>query len=371
MISRFITRRRNDLKKITRWIHSLAACREQDRRASEMSLASARNLVIFMTATIDDCNGGILSIASLAATSRKLLPEYRVLLSTYPGEPTLAKNRTFPNDESIIRLSLISRLTRPQKLVIHVPEMDADGFYKMLSPVQREWIRAVPDCQINILNQNIDYMRTREQWSDLYRLASNITQSTAHKRYTTQEVCDRYGIPLHRFGFYLDESLWPYRDFEQKEKLIVISPDENEYKSRVLKMMADELPDYQVVEVKRMAFSAYLDLISRAPFVVTFGEGEDGYFIQPPSVGSLGFAVYNERFFKGPEMKGLANVYLSFDELIERFPKDVRLYEHDHVRYEEVRRRHIALRDSFSYETYCDNLRRFYARQYDFLPSAS
>ena len=54
----------------------------------------------------------------------------------------------------------------------------------------------------------------------------------------------------------------------------------------------------------------YMDYIAKAMFVISFGEGFDGYFIQPCLVGSVGIAVYNERFFPDSSWKELDNVYL-------------------------------------------------------------
>lgn len=369
-VARFFGRRKNDLLKLRRYLRSIGAAREQNRLADEIGLKNATELVLFFTASIDDCNGGVMSIANLAATSRRLLPGATVLMTTYPGDPTVVKNTTFPNDEMILRFPLICRIAHPKKLILHIPEMDADSFYEMLSPVQREWIRAVPDCQINILNQNISYMRPRADWAELFELTKNVTQTTAHQKYTTQEMCNKYGIPLHRFGTCGDRSQWPFLPFAEKENLIVFSPDSNEYEPKVRELIRKELPKYRIEVVHDLTFTEYLELVARARFVLTFGEGMDGYFSEPPSVGTVSMAVYNERYFPDIRWLDLENVYASYQELLSRIVFDIRRWESNEAAYNNVRQvtHDINAPIVNSRVLYEDNLRRFYIRRYDYYP---
>ena len=66
-----------------------------------------------------------------------------------------------------------------------------------------------------------------EKLKNLYKLTDNITQTVAHDRYATQEICNKYKIPTHLFSALWDMSAYKKRDFSQKEKIIVLSPDAN------------------------------------------------------------------------------------------------------------------------------------------------
>ena len=358
-----------DWQKIRRMCRSVLSLPAQNRLARSLRLDAVKTLVLFAVPTVDECNGGAMSIASLAATSRKLLPEATVLSVTLPGCPTAVRNDTFPNQESFLRFSLVCRLAKPEKLILHIPEIDADALYGMLSAEERAWMRTIPDVQINILNQNILYMRPREAWSDLFKLTENITQTTAHRRYTTQEVCSRYGIPTHLFSTRMDRSGWPRVPFAEKQSQIVFSPDQNEFVPRVRALVAEKLPDYTITVVEKMKFRDYLELVARSRFVLTFGEGLDGYFNQAPNLGTVGLAVYNDAFFPSPAWRGLANVYPSYPALLERLADDVRRWELDEAAYYRLQREHLALKAVvYPPNGYEDNLRRFYKGEYDFVP---
>ena len=79
-----------------------------------------------------------------------------------------------------------------------------------------------------------------------------------------------------------------------------------------------------------------MDLISRAFFTITFGEGMDGYFGQPQYVNSVGFAVYNDEFFPNNNWKNFENVYASYDEMYENIVADVKKYSQNKEKYEKI-----------------------------------
>lgn len=60
------------------------------------------------------------------------------------------------------------------------------------------------------MNQNIELMPEPEKLKDLYKLTNNITQTIAHDRYATQEVCDKWQIPTHLFSVNIDLTKYKY-----------------------------------------------------------------------------------------------------------------------------------------------------------------
>jgi len=51
--------------------------------------------------------------------------------------------------------------------------------------------------------------------------------------------------------------------------------------------------------IRNLTYDQYKSLVSRAKWALTFGEGLDGYFIEPVFSGAIAFAVYNEQFLPG------------------------------------------------------------------------
>ena len=58
-------------------------------------------------------------------------------------------------------------------------------------------------------------------------------------------------------------------------------------------------------------------------FVISFGEGYDGYFIEPLLSGTLSFTARNPVFFPN-EFRELPNVYKNYEEMHERITDDIR-----------------------------------------------
>lgn len=254
-------------------------------------------------------------------------------------------------------------------MILHIPEMMVASFCENLPYACREWLKAVPDLQINIMNQNIQMMPEPGLWRGLFDLTSNVTQTTAHERYSSQEVCDRFGVPLHHLSVFLDASIWPSVPFEKKEKLIVFSPDANAHEERIRKVIRERLPEYRITVVKNLSFMDYLKLVSHAMCTISFGEGFDAYFCQPIEVGSIGFSVYNEEFFPGRDWLSLPNVYASWDEMEREFPVEIRRLERDKDGYLAIQRRQGEMIAAlYGYEKFKSNLRRFYEGQYDYRP---
>ena len=254
-------------------------------------------------------------------------------------------------------------------MILHIPEYYADNFYNDLTEKDIEFLKSIKKLHINIMNQNIELMPEPEKLKDLYKLTNNITQTIAHDRYATQEVCDKWQIPTHLFSVNCDMSKYKAYSFDEKEKIIVLSPDWNEHKERIIEKLEKKLPDWKLITVNNMTFTEYMDLISRAFFTITFGEGFDGYFLQPPVVESIGFAVYNNEFFPSENWLKFDNVFKSYDEMHENIVGIIKQLQSDRESYlslsKQVKTEHDKL---YSYEKFHSNLKRFYNKDYDFVP---
>lgn len=334
-------------------------------------LHNAKKLVVFLVPGKRIISGGILSIFSLCKTTRELYPDICSVITTFPGKKTYAYNNLFRNNEKVYRWEqILKNAPNIKNLIIHIPEYLCKDFYTALTKSDIQHLKKIEKLQINILNQNIDMMPERSKLSSLYNLTSNITQTIAHDKNATQEICNKWNMPTHLLSANFEiEGYKAYR-FEEKEKIIVISPDSCTYKKQIIKKLKKEFPDYQFITVFKMKFEDYMDLISRAYFSITFGEGFDGYFLMPPIVKSLGFAVYNDHFFPDSSWKSIKTVYSSYQEMFDKIVNDIKTLssnKEEYIKtYELIKKKHDEL---YSTNKFRDNLERFYKQQYDLLPT--
>lgn len=330
-------------------------------------------LILFILPPKRIINGGVMSIFFLCETTRRLFPDAKIVLATFPSLYTHAQNDLFENNEKIYRFSqIINEKLKATHIYIHIPEYLSSTFFYVLTKKQRKILCSISNLYINILNQNIILMPPREKLTALFKLTTHITQTTAHRRYATQEISDHWQIPLHHFSALLKHPPVQIPTFKEKiqMKIIVFSSDKNKYQKKIRKMIETELPDYTIITVKKMSYYKYFSLISKSMCVVSFGEGFDGYFCQPPSVGSLGIAVYNDAFFPDKEWVNLDNVYISFEEMNNNFSENLRKWEKNIDQYNKlIKENKEKLLQIYSQKEYSNNIARFYNGEYDFTPS--
>ncbi len=333
-------------------------------------LTNSKKVIVFLTPPRTKINGGVMSIFSLCEGARNIVKNAYCCLATYPGKETYVINDKFLNYEKIIRFEqIVKNAKNVQELILHIPDYYSSCFYKDLNKKEISFLKSIPNLQINILNQNIEQMPEPKKLQDLYKLTKNITQTLAHNRYANQEVCNKYQIPTHLFSVNIDLTKYKTYSFEDKEKIVVLSPDTNEYKDKIVNKLKQELPDWNFVTVNNMTFSQYMDLVSRAYFTITFGEGMDGYLIQPHYVGSVGFAVYNDEFFPNKEWSDLKNIYSSYDEMFENIANDIKNIHSNKELYNQANSELlIKNKKLYNIEGFNDNLTRFYEKKYDFIP---
>jgi hypothetical protein len=215
-------------------------------------------------------------------------------------------------------------------------------------------------------------MPDREKFRDLRRITDSIGQSVAHHAYATQERADRYGLPTLLVPAYTDLTPYAPATFEEKEKLIIYSPDDAPYKDAVLERLQDGLPDYKLLEINGISFDKYMELATRCKFSVSFGEGFDGYVAQPIYQGGIGLAVYTDEFFPSDKFLQFENFFSSEQMMINHIVDTVRGLESDRSRYVNLNAAlHAEWEKLYLYSEYLEKLKRLALRRYEIFPSRS
>ena len=329
------------------------------------ALQSTKELIVCFIPNIKMMTGGIQSIYSICKYSREICPQAQCLIATVPGKYTYSYNPYFKNEEKIYRFEqIIKNAKNVEKLTLHIPEYYADKFYKALKKDEIKFLKGIKDLHINILNQNIELMPEPQKLKGLYKLTDNVTQTIGHHRYATQEVCDKWHMPAHFLSVHIDISGYKTYPFEEKEKIIVLSPDKAPYRQAVVEKLQKELPDFKLVTVQNMTFSEYMDLIARAYFTITFGEGFDGYFNQPQTVGGLGMAVYDSAFFPDESWLELKNVYKSPADMKNNIVNDIKeLSANKELYYSLISKMKEKLSTLYGEDLFKRNLEKFYKKE--------
>lgn len=350
------------------------------QNAYDLSAAkAAKEAVVFIEIEPYRMCGGQMSLFSYCKYSKQVLgKDVPVLMTTMPGEYTYAHNDWFENDINICRWEQIMEiLQNKEKVILHIPECDIlnpetgeEMFKNRLTEKDKEVLKKIPDLRINIVAQEIHKTPKKKYYNFLFFITKNITVSTAHSRYSTQEVSTDLGLPLKKFSVFIDLS--PYEKYaeNERENIILLSPDMHPYRERISKKLRENLPDFQIIDYFRMSFSDCMKLTSRSFATISFGEGMDGYFIHPTGVKRLGLTVYNSDFFPNETWKDLRCVYSSYDDMECRIVDDIRFWQNNAGEYEkEVERLTDKAKGEYKFEEYLKNISDFYDGKIDFYPS--
>lgn len=333
-------------------------------------MTKVSKLIIFLVPPEKIVNGGVMSIFSLCKETRGLRSVHgsEVVVCTYIGYPTYATNDLFANKEHVYDFDeIINKFPDIKELVIHVPELAIQKLYTGLEKYE-SYISTLLALHINILNQNIRYMPEYFHIGRLYKFTKNITQTTAHDKYSTQDFSDRFGLPLKHLSVFIDKNQYIFKTFSQKRPLISYSPDKHPYKQKVLDTIAEANPEFELREIKNISYEEYKKTISESKFVITFGEGFDGYFIESAFSGSVPIAVYNEDFFPA-NFRQLPTVYDSYESLIKNIGNDLTNLSSSQDDYLLTNKKLSKMLEKlYGSEIYRTKLKAFYEGSYDFLP---
>lgn len=362
----------SSLVRISNDVHARAFHSVQDQ-SFPLAAECAENVLVIVVPEHNAMSGGIYSFFSIAKAiyDLRFKHEYHVLLMTRPNkhDVTYTRQRNFRNSEDIFRFEQVDRCRGARKLYIHIPEYAAPDFIDSLHPDIIFYLKSRERVYVNILNQKIDIMPEREAFDDLRAIADEVTQSVAHHAYFNQTFADRYDLPTLLLPAYTDLSGYTPLPFEDKEKLIIYSPDDAPWREATLETLHRELPDYELREIRDITFDQFMDLATRCRFSITFGEGFDGYLAQPIHQGGLSFAVYNDDFFPSPELRNFVNIFSSAEDLLDNIASRIRTLEANPEQYRRANKAMIDVYDGlYSKDEYVRRVLKLVNREFEYYP---
>ncbi len=327
-----------------------------------------KNLIIFFVPGEDGITGGILSIYSIYEETKKLkhIHNCETIMCTLPNDSILLKNTNFENNVLIYPFELIMNyFEHIEKCIIHIPECYTVTFLNNISAIHQKKLKKIPSLQINLLIQNIDLAPDRNIILKLFEYTKDVTCTTAHRQYSTREYQEKFGIPLHYLSVWVSSEQYKFKDYEDKENLMIVSPDPHPLKEGILNRIKKEFPFLEIVIIRNLKYEEYKDIISRAKWALTFGEGLDGYFVETIFSGGVSFAVYNSRFFTS-EFKLLRTVYNDYDDLLSKICIDIEQLDNE-KEYKVYQDKQLdAVNNLYNYDAYVKNVISFYKKKYTF-----
>lgn len=321
-----------------------------------------RAVVVYLTPGNDVVGGGILSIASQWKEAKRLLEDdegsVKVFACTMPTGPHIPRYTRFENDMKLHRLlDVLCSYRHSASLILHIPEYYVERCLWYLKTC-RHMLTSYGSLNFNIMLQNIQLCPSAESIADLKKLGS-VTITTAHARYGTQETANRLGAPVFHIGTWTSPEFFNRTGRAEKRAVLLVSPDSHQMKPRVLERIRKEFSDLEITIIENMDYPIAKKLFETSKWSLTFGEGLDGYFIEPILCGGVSFAVYNEEFFT-EDFKDLPTVYADYQSLFENITDDMRRLDND-AGYAKVNdQSHTICAKYYNYDLYKDRIRRYY-----------
>jgi hypothetical protein len=340
----------------------------------EVTLGAER-LIIFLTPGFELQAGGILAIFSMKEETLALreLHRSRVILCAVPGDdPAFFKYSWFDNNDYLLDLETVLRSCESlDYLQLHIPDYAVNRLLVWLSAFEGTLLRNIREIHLNVLIFNIDNIRgqnyNQHVRQDVKGLLSfgKATCTTAHEAYTNLATRKEQGVPLHRLGARSGPQLYSRSSYQDKEPLMIVSPDGHLLKQEVLQRVAQAFPELTIQIIEGLHYGDYRKLIQRAKWSLTFGEGLDGYFAEEVWSGGVAFAVFNDRYFT-PAFATLETVYSTWEVLLDRMPADLHRLD-EPIAYNRCwREAYDLLNNLYSADQFRENLRLFYCGEYTF-----
>lgn len=339
----------------------------QDEHISIDYSADIKKLIVFLVPELDIVSGGVMSINSIAKLSKKMkkIHDSEVIVCTMPNERTFFKYTKFTSDFNIYRFDqLKDYFKKLESIIINIPEIYVNPFLYFVTPEEQNWIKNIKVSTFNILNQNNDLMPRPRLVNYLRSMANNITITCAHKRYCVPQLRSSYNASVH----WLSASnmvKYKYVNYKQKKDILVYSPDYHPMKQIILKRIKDEFPNLQLIEIKNLKYQDYLKLIGKAKWMITFGEGLDGYFAESIRSGTIAFAAYNFTFFN-ESYDNLKNVYSSYNNMLENIVNDMRKFDNEKIYERIVQKCYQIDQKEYCDSEYIKNIEKYYKGEYTY-----
>lgn len=315
----------------------------------------------------DTVSGGVISIVSICEETREMknIHGAETILCTINGDALLLKHDNFENNTPVFRFAQLPAYFKSVKsLLVHVPEFMVAMFFERLTTADRQWLSGIDQVQLNIMNQNIRLMPGPEVIDAARKEVNTVTITTAHQKYCTQDYRNHFGVPIHKLSVWISPEQYDRKAWARKENLLVVSPDQHPQKEQILAALS-AIPGLTVQIIRNLTYSQYKELIARAKWSLTFGEGLDGYLIEPVFSGAISFAVYNEQFFT-PDFGALQTVYADIDLLKQSIAQDMQRFNGtpEGEAYQQAQFELCAY--YYSKEQYRKNIRAFYQQAYTY-----
>lgn len=311
------------------YLHYSKICRLQNKAIREYPPGAAR-LIVFLIPGAEpktrqnQMSGGIMSMVSLFEETVRLkdLHKSEVIMCTLNKHLPLFRLTRFENQAKVFRFDQLRRYFCELKDVLfHIPEFACEHLLVSLSKGGWNWLRSLPQVHINILNQNIKLMPSPEITSRLRQNCHQLTITTAHKRYCDSYHRKLYDVPLHEFSVWISPENYKFKKYHDKQNLMIISPDTHPLKQEIMRRLS-EIPGLELVVINGVTYEQYKEIISKAKWALTFGEGLDGYFVESIFSGAIGFTVYNRSFFTD-DFERLATAYENYDAMLNQIVDDI------------------------------------------------
>lgn len=341
--------------------------------------AKNKLILFFVPNDFNFISGGMLSICTIynGVKKHQNIHKSDVFASFLPGlNGKFAKYHRFKSDLIIFNFNeIISLYPNLDTLEIQLPEIYIKDIITIHSELSEfsSWIKKCNSVKINILNQNDFNMPELSYLESLKKITSNITMTVAHEKYATLEKRQQYNVPLHLFSPWLSPKPYHYKKYNQKENIIILSPDEIEKKiypteitrEQIVAKFKKELPNYKLITIKDMKYDVYKKNIGKAKFAITFGEGLDGYFIEPILSGGIGFAVKNSIFFNH-QFENAETVYSDYDTLYNTLIDDIKKLDNE-IMYNKLNEELIQKAEEiYSLNRLEKNIENYYLGNIDF-----
>jgi hypothetical protein len=349
----------------------ISITRSQNELINQLDQGSNK-LIVFIVPGLDwntgkeKISGGIMSIVSLYEETLKLKEIHgaEVIMCTLTSDSLLLRFRKFENEAIVFRFSqVIKFFGKAKEVIIHLPEFMTGDFKFMLSKKEQTWLTSKL-IHYNILNQNIRLCPSVDVIYGLVKESHLTTMTTAHSKYCNSYYREYFNVPLHKFSTWVSPEKYQFRAFNEKNSLLVVSPDGHPMKDEVLERLR-LIEGLSVVLIQGFTYEQYKELISKAKWSLTFGEGLDGYFVEPIFSGSISFAIYNEDFFT-PDFAEMQTVYHSFEDLLENIANDILRLDNSAAFENYQKRQYDLCAKHYNQQVYRQNISEFYRGNYTF-----
>lgn len=336
---------------------------ERNLAVVRAKLESSKKMTAVILFNQDAISGGIFSIFSIAEEMRKYGRD--VFLFTLPGSPQVTRYKRFLNHEYLLSFpTLLSCLEVGKVDEILLPEVLVKPFFDAIGPMRTK----LASTRVNILNQNADHMPSKNYLLSISALCGRLSATTAHEKYSSQDSCNRWGIPIKHISTYMSYDDYSQVNFKEKNDLIVLSPDRTHDDTHVLEMLDRYFIGYRISRIESVHYELFKLAISRAKYVLTFGEGMDNYFIECAFTGGIPFTIYNPTFMH-KEMKSFPNVFQDVYEMKARLPSLIRVIETDQAERERIQTLcYNYLKRRYDKKIYRKKLKEYIGGQFDFYP---